>query len=199
MKRHGERSRMLAGAAVAAVAGMLGLAGVCANAQEKADKDKEISVRVQSVETDAGLIVSARATAKEVGLPLYSDATPHKESEKDSSAAKLGIWGDSFGFKLVVLKMESKDAPKKVAEFYQKALAKYGTVLDCTNAPRAQGDKDEKSDKLTCSDDKPEKGGMLFKAGTKKKQHIVGVEPNGTGTVFQLIYVEARDEERKPA
>lgn len=197
MKRHGERLWVLA-SATAVVAGMLGLAGVCAHAQEKADKDKEISVRVQGGDTDAGLIVSARATAKEAGLPLYPGAIPHKDDEKDSSAAKLGLWGNSFGFRLVALKMESKDAPKKVAEFYQKALAKYGTVLDCTNAPRAQEDKGEKSDKLTCSDDKPEKGGMLFKAGTKHKQHIVGVQPNGTGTVFQLIYVEARDEERKP-
>ncbi len=197
MKRHGESSRVLAWVAAA---GMLGLAGVSANAQEKADKDKEISVRVQSGETDAGLIVSARATAKEVGLPVYPGAIPHKDkdNENDSPAAKVGLWGNSFAFKLVVLKMESKDAPKKVAEFYQKALAKYGTVLDCTKATRAQEDKDEKPDKLTCSDDKPEKGGMLFKAGTKQKQHIVGVQANGAGTVFQLIYVEARDEEKKP-
>ncbi len=193
MKRHGGRSRVLV---AAALAGMLGLAGVSAKAQDKGDK--EFSVRVEGQEIDAGLIVSARATAKEAGLPLYPGATPHKETEKDSSAAKLALWGNSFGFKLVALKMESKDAPQKVADFYRKALAKYGAVLDCTNAPRAQEDKDKKSDKLTCSDDKPEKGGMLFKAGTKRKQHIVGVQPNGTGTVFQLIYVEARDEEKKP-
>lgn len=197
MKRSSERSRVLAGVALA---GMLGLAGVRLEAQEKAEKQKEFSVTVQGQETDAGLIVSARATAKEVGLPIYPGAQPHKDRDKenDSSAAKVGLWGNSFGFKLVVLKMESKDAPKKVAEFYQKALAKYGAVLDCTNATRTQQDEDEKSEKLTCSDDKPEKGGMLFKAGTRKKQHIVGVQPSGTGSVFQLIYVEARGEERKP-
>jgi hypothetical protein len=38
-------------------------------------KDKEFSVTVQGPETDAGLIVSARATAKEVGLPIYPGST----------------------------------------------------------------------------------------------------------------------------
>ena len=46
----------------------------------------------------------------------------------------MGLWGGSSGFKLFVLKMESSDAPEKVAAFYRKALAKYGTVLDCSNA-----------------------------------------------------------------
>ena len=66
-------------------------------------KDKDFSVTVQGPETDAGLIVSARATAKEVGLPIYPGSRPYKEQGKDddSPAAKLGLWGNSFGFKLV--------------------------------------------------------------------------------------------------
>lgn len=181
-----------------ALAGITALAAISVMGQEKAQKDtskdKELSVTVQGPETDAGLIVSARATAKEVGLPIYPGSIPHKGQDKDndSSATKLGLWGTSFGFKLVVLKMESKDAPRKVADYYQRALAKYGTVLDCTNAARPQHAKDENSEMLTCDDDKPETGGMLFKAGTKEKQHIVGIQPNGTGAVFRLLYVEAR-------
>lgn len=166
--------------------------------QKDASKDKELSVTVQGPDTDAGLVVSARATAKEAGLPIYPGAIPHKDPDKDDSpAAKLGLWGSSFGFKLVVLKMESKDAPGKVADYYQKALAKYGQVLDCTNSARTKED-DDKSNKLTCGDDRPDHGGMLFKAGTKEKQHIVGVQSNGTGTVFQLLYIEARGEQKKP-
>jgi hypothetical protein len=168
--------------------------------QEQKDKDKEFSVTAQGPDTDAGLIVSARATAKEVGLPIYPGSTPYKEQDKDdeSSSAKLGLWGSSFGFRLVVLKMESKETPRKVAEYYQKALAKYGTVLDCTNARPRQA-KDENSEKLTCGDDKPDPGGMLFKAGTAEKQHIVAVQPKGNGAEFKLLYVEARGEKKKPA
>jgi hypothetical protein len=191
--------------AAIALAVITALAAISLMGQEKArkdaSKDKEFSVTVQGPETDAGLIVSARATAKEVGLPIYPGSIPHKDQDKDndSPAAKLGLWGTSFGFKLVVLKMESKDAPKKVADYYQRALAKYGTVIDCTNAARPQQAKDENSEKLTCGDDNPETGQMLFKAGTKEKQHIVGVQSNGTGAVFQLLYVEARGEKKKPA
>jgi hypothetical protein len=161
-------------------------------------KDKELSVTVQGPETDAGLIVSARAMAKEVGLPIYPGSIPHREQDKDGDrpAAKLGVWGSSFGFRLVVLKMESKDTPKKIADYYQNALAKYGPVLDCTHSTRA---KDEKSERLTCGDDKPEAGGMLFKAGTAEKQHIVAVQPKGNGAEFQLLYVETRGEKKKPA
>jgi hypothetical protein len=188
-----------------ALTGITAVAAISLMGQEKAEKnatkDKELSVTVQGPETDAGLIVSARATAREVGLPIYPGSIPHKDQDKDndSPAAKLGLWGNSFGFKLVVLKMESKDPPRKVADYYHTALTKYGTVLDCTNATRSQQAKDENSEKLTCDDDKPETGGMLFKAGTKEKQHIVGVQPNGTGAVFQLLYIEARGEKKNPA
>lgn len=183
-----------------ALAAMFGLASSGLQAQDAPKgKDKDFSVTVQGPDTDAGLIVSARATAKEVGLPIYPGATPHKDADKnDSAAANLGLWGNSFGLKLVVLKLESKDAPRKIADYYQKALAKYGPVLDCTTAAPPSENNDEKSAKLTCGDDKPDKGGMLFKAGTKEKQHIVGIQPNGGGTIFQLLYVEARGE-KKPA
>ena len=145
------RSRPLARIALA---GIMAIAAISLMGQEKAQKDtskdKELSVTVQGPETDAGLIVSARATAKEVGLPIYPGSIPHKDQDKDNDgpAAKLGLWGTSFGFKLVVLKMESKDAARKVADYYQRALVKYGTVLDCTNATRPQA-KDENSEKLT--------------------------------------------------
>src|ERR1700679_2363698 len=174
------------------IAGMIPLA--VGQEQKDNSKDKDVSVTIQGPDTDAGLIVSARATAKEVGLPIYPGSTPYKEQNKDddSPAAKLGLWGSSFGFKLVVLKMESKDAPRKIADYYTKALAKYGAVLDCTNNAGTQQAKDEK--KLTCGDDKPDPGGMLFKAGTPEKQHIVEVLPKGNGAQFKLLYVEARGE-----
>jgi hypothetical protein len=196
-----------------ALAGITSLAANPLMAQEKpqkdSGKDKELSITVQGPDTDAGLLLSTRATAKELGLPIYPGSIPHKDldMDSDSPATKLGLWSASFGFKLVVLKMESKDAPSKVAGYYQKALARYGTVLDCTNAARPQQApqqapkqaNDENSEKLTCGDDKPEPGGKLFKAGTREKQHMVAVQPNGTGAVFQLLYVEARGEKKNPA
>jgi hypothetical protein len=150
----------------------------------------------------AGVVFSKQATSKEVGLPVYPGAKLHKDEKNDSASVRMGIWGSTFGFKLAVMKMESGDAPEKIAEFYKKALAKYGTVLNCSDGSQKSGGKDSNgaSNKLQCDDDKPEKGGMVFKAGTKEKQHVVAVQANGPGSLFQLVYVEARgdDEDKKP-
>jgi hypothetical protein len=184
----------------AILCGVIGLAGLSAAGQEK-DKTG-VNVTVTSKDgSEAGLVISAQATAKEAGLPLYPGATPHKDEKNDSSAANLGLWGSTFGFKLVVLKMQSSDSPEKVAAFYQKALAKYGTVLNCTGVSKPQGDKDksDSSKKLSCDDDHADASEMLFKAGTKEKQHLVSVKPNGTGCIFNLLYIEARSEDKTPA
>lgn len=147
----------------------------------------------------AGVTFSKQATSKEVGVPVYPGAKPRKDEKDDSSSVQMGLWGGSFGFKLAVMKMESNDAPEKIAEFYKKALARYGTVLNCSEPSQKASSKDKSgsSNKLECDDDKPKKGGLVFKAGTKEKQHVVGIQPNGQGTLFQLVYVEARGDDKE--
>ncbi len=142
----------------------------------------------------AGVTFSKQASSKEVGLPVYPGAKPHKDEKEDSPSVQMGIWGSTFGFKLAVMKLESNDAPEKVAEFYKKALAKYGSVLNCSEPSAKTKSKD--SNKLECGDDKPEKGGLLFKAGTKEKQHLVAIQSNGQGSLLQLVYVEARGDDK---
>lgn len=160
---------------------------VCAGATYGAqDQDKD----------GAGITFSKQATPKEVGLPAYPGAKLHKDKDEkdDSPSVQMGIWGSTFGFKLAVMKMKSSDAPDKIAEFYKKALGKYGRVLNCSDPSQKPGAKD--SNKLECGDDKPEKGGLLFKAGTKEKQHLVAIQANGQGSLFQLVYVEARSDDK---
>lgn len=161
-------------------------------AQDKVDKGTKGS-------KGAGIYFNAEASSKDVGLPIYPGARPHKEKEDDSESVKMGLWGSSFAFKLAVIKLESNDPPQKVAAFYKRALAKYGTVLDCSAPSSQSSDKDENesSKKLSCEDDKPDPGKMTFKAGTKEKQHVVGIEHNGVGSVFQLVYVESPDSDKK--
>lgn len=168
-------------------------------AQEKDKSGVNVTVTGKDGSDVGGLVISAQATAKEAGLPLYPGAKPHKDEKDDSSGAKLGLWGTTFGFKLVALKMESDDSQEKVAAYYQKALAKYGAVLNCSDSSKSQADKDksESSKKLTCGDDHPDPGGMLFKVGSKEKQRIVSVKPNGAGCIFNIVYLEARSDEGK--
>src|SRR6266849_4377225 len=158
-------------------------------------------VGAEQDQSGAGVMLSKQATAKDVGLPVYPGAKAHKDEKDDSPTVQMGLWGSTFGFKLALMKMESNDAPEKIAEFYKKALAKYGTVLNCSD-PSQKASTKEKSkspNQLDCGDDKPEKGGLVFKAGTKEKQHVVGIQPNGQGSLFQLVYVEARGDGEKKA
>ena len=170
-------------------------------AQEKDKSSVNVTVTGKDGSDVGGLIISAQATAKEAGLPLYPGAKPHKDEKDDSSGAKLGLWGTTFGFKLIALKMESEDSQEKVAAYYQKALAKYGAVLNCSDSSKSLADKDKNdtSKKLTCGDDHPDAGGLLFKAGSKEKQRIVSVKPNGAGCIFSIVYLEARSEDKTPA
>ena len=185
----------------AAFCGVMSLAVLSAVGQEKDKSGVNVTVTGKDGSDVGGLMISAQATAKEAGLPLYPGARPYKEDKDDTTAGKFGLWGNSFGFKLVLLKMQSTDSPDKVAAFYQKALAKYGTVLNCSDSSKTQSDKDksDSSKKLTCGDDHPDAGGMLFKAGTKEKQRIVSVKPNGLGCIFNIVYLEARSDDKTPA
>ena len=152
-------------------------------------------------EKGAGLVISPEAKAKDVGLAIYPGSKPHKDKDDDSTSANLGLWGGGSGFKLAVLKMETAESPSKVAEYYKKALAKYGPVLDCSKSsgkPQTQdAEKDDSSKTLTCGDDKAESVGMLFKSGTKDKQHIVNIQRLGSGTFYQLVYLSAWESKGK--
>jgi hypothetical protein len=166
------------------------------SAQEKPGKDAPAGKHDQ---TSAGIYFNAEASAKDVGLPVYPGARPHKDKDEDQASAKFGLWANTFGLKLALMKLESSDSPEKVAAFYKKALAKYGTVLDCSNASSQSRDKEKtgSSKQLNCDSDKPDSGHMEFKAGTKEKQRIVGIQPNGAGSLFQLVYVESPDPEKE--
>ncbi len=147
----------------------------------------------------AGVTLAADPDAKDLGLPLYPGSRRHKDKDADSPGANFGLWGGGSGFKLAVLKMESDDSPDKIANYYKKALSKYGKVFDCSHpSPAGTGaPKDASSKQLTCGDDKPDKGGLLFKSGTQDKQHLVAIQPNAQGSLYQLVYVAHWDSDKK--
>jgi hypothetical protein len=180
--------------AFAVACGLLGVALSLAT-QERPDKEAGSGKGSQG----AGIYFNAEAGAKDVGLPVYPGARPYRDKDDNQSSAKFGLWGSSFAFKLALVKLESNDSPQKVATFYKKALAKYGAVLDCSTASSEAEDKNENkpSHQISCENDKPSAGEMTFKAGTKEKQHIVGIQPSGTGSIFQLVYVESPDSDKK--
>ena len=178
------------------VLGLLFVAALPLAAQDKKDLSKTES---EMGRNSVGFMASKEASAKDVGLPLYAGARVHKDKSDESPAVQLGLWGGSSGFKLAVLKLESNDAPEKVAAFYRKALAKYGKVVDCGDSSKATGEKAKgnSSNELGCEEERPESGELVLKAGTKEEQHVVGIKANGGLTVFQLVYVETRTSGNK--
>jgi hypothetical protein len=176
--------------------GLLFVAALPLAAQDKKDSSKSES---EMGRNGVGFMASKEASAKDVGLPLYPGARPHKDDPDNSSAVQLGLWGGSSGFKLAVLTLESNDAPEKVAAFYRKALAKYGRVLDCANSSKPTGEKAKgnSSNELGCEEERPKSGEFVLKAGTKEEQHVVGIEAKGGLTVVHLVYVEAHTSDSR--
>jgi len=148
-----------------------------------------------------GFNLGKNASAKEIGLPFYPSSHRQQDDSDDSSALNVGLRGGSSGFKLIVVKLESADAPDKVAAFYRKALAKYGPVLDCSNPAPSSAKKEDSvkksSKELTCEDEKPKKDEISLKSGTKEKQHAVAIQPQASGSRFQLVYVEAHSTDEQ--
>ncbi len=182
---------------IALLPAVAALTAVLLVAQPATSQDSKASSQPTKGSHSIGVMASDEAGAKEVGLPIYPGARPHKDKSDDTQAAQLGLWGRDSGFRLVIVKLESKDAPTKVAAFYRKALEKYGKVTSCPDASAKASEKQKNKNKeLSCDDDdSPEPGEVEFKAGTKESQHIVAIEPNGAGTSFSLLYVEAKGSE----
>jgi hypothetical protein len=168
--------------AVPAVAFALILAALPVGAQDQKDSD------ANKQDSDSiGFVASKKATPKEIGLPLYPGSRRHKDDSDDSSSIQLGAWGGSSGFKLLVLKMESDASPDKVTAFYRKALSKYGKVLNCSDA----AEKNKSPDGLDCDSDHGDKDETVLKSGTKDAKRVVSIKSNGSGSVYDLVYVEA--------
>ncbi len=195
---HSSFARLVTGAAPAALLALALLAPSAARAQnQNQNSPDQSSSKSDDGNISAGFNLGKDANAKDVGLPLYPGSHRHKDTNDDSSALNMGLWGGQSGFKMALIKMESTDSPEKVAAFYRKALARYGKVITCPadGAPADAKNPPADSQTLNCDSDQSdhhEKNETELKAGTKEKQHIVGIKPEGNLTTFTLIYIETR-------
>ena len=170
------------------------------------DKDKSVNIKTPfgglQVRTDD-------VAAKDTGLTVYPGARQASRSEHDDSQANVNIATAWFGVKVVALKYESDDSPDKVLDYYKKEMAKYGRVLTCRDGKEVGGSSSSSSadsEELTCKDhDKKDHGLNIdmsdhrsdtteLKVGTKSRQRIVAVKPNGNGAQFDLVFVQTREQ-----
>src|SRR5229473_2054073 len=134
---------------IALLPAVAALAAVLLVTKPATSQDSKGSTQSTKGSHSIGVMASDEAGAKDVGLPIYPGARPHKDKSDDTPAAQLGLWGGNSGFRLVILKMESNDPPSKVAAFYRKALGKYGEVLSCPDSSSSSGTATSPDDKKT--------------------------------------------------
>ena len=155
--------------------------------KEKNGDDKQVDISTPV----GGIHVSKGVNPEELGMPIYPGARLKEKDSGDDKSANVNISGFGYGLKVVALEYESDDAPSKVVAYYKDQLKRFGSVLQChtsslhVNAGIKKHDED--SHELTCEG---ENGTDIeLKVGTQENQHIVAVEPQGSGSSFSLVYV----------
>jgi len=157
------------------------------------DKNKE--AKKVDIETPlANLKVDTSEASTDNGIPVYPGATPRPEENGDKHRANVNIGAMGFGLKVIAAEYNTPDSPEKVKAFYLEKLAKYGKVLECQGTGNGKGgvslDKsnDDDLDKpVNCGDSKGD--GWELKTGTNGNQHLVAIQPEGSGTRFGTVYV----------
>jgi hypothetical protein len=132
-----------------------------------------------------------------LGLPIYPGAEIVKKKDKDSGSADVNLSFGSFQLRVKAASYRSADSPDKLTAFYRQALGRYGDVIQCSH-DKAVGEPTHTSEGLTCDNNKDKhvnvnddlSGKMELKAGSKQHQHIVSIDPEGSGTKFGLVALD---------
>jgi hypothetical protein len=180
---------------------LLPLTGCFVNTKKGASgKDVDIQTPLggMSVQTN-----KADVSAK-LGLPVYPGAIPEQKNDNDEGSADVNMNFGPFHLRVLAQGFTSTDSPDKVRAFYQKALARYGDVIECQGKHAVNGSPSHTAQGLTCDNDnhvsvqtkvdtdkiKITGKEIELKAGSKSRQHIVGYESKNGGTRFGLVALE---------
>ena len=159
------------------LAALAALLPALADAAER--KSDGLSVRADGFDAE----LHTAASAGDLAMPEYPGAVAIAKDQDGSGALTLGFRFSDKAFRLNVQKYRSKDAPEKVLAFFEKELARYGSVLICVPA---------KSDPA-CDGYESKDGTTELRVGPKTDQRVVAVTPEKDGTRFAAVRL------RKPA
>jgi hypothetical protein len=132
-----------------------------------------------------------------IGLPVYPGAELVKKKDKDNGSADVNLSFGRFQLRVKAANYRTPDDPEKVSSFYKDAMKRYGAVIEC-NHDQPVGTPTQTNEGLMCSDgDKRHEsvsanvsGKTELKTGSKQHQHIVAIEPEGSGTKFGLVALD---------
>ncbi len=180
-------------AAAAVIVGTAMMSGCRIDSHKDGDKEN-----VKIATPFGGLQVKTNDSVVEgIGLPIYPGAELVKKKDKDSGAADVNLSFGSFQLRVKAASYRSTDGPDKLAAFYREALKRYGDVIQCSK-DKPVGAPTRTAAGLTCNEDHDShvkvnddmSGKMELKAGSKQHQHIVAIDPEGSGTKFGLVALD---------
>jgi hypothetical protein len=182
------------GIALIAMSGLLVAAG-CRIQVDKNENGRDKNVKIDT--PMGGLHVRTNQTAAaDVGLPAYPGAQIAADKDGDK-AADVHMGFGEWQLRVKVVTYKTPDPQAKVVAFYQKAMGRYGDVIQCDGDHAVSGPSVTREG-LDCSDDQSKAHvhvsddvQMQLKAGSKHHQHIFAVQKNdGSGTRFTLIELQ---------
>ena len=161
------------------------------------DKDKK-NEKVDIQTPFANLKVDTGDKAADNGIPVYPGAHLRPEENGDNHSANINIGAAGFGLKVIAAEYETDDSPEKVKSFYLDKLKSFGDVLVCSGHSGGSdvhvgSHGDDQDQKLTCKD--THGNGWELKTGTSDNEHLVSIEPRGSGTRFGTVLVRTHGKE----
>jgi hypothetical protein len=177
---------------LAAVAVLVGATG-CQIDTHKENGNENVKIATpfggMSVKTNDAVVQGG------VGLSVYPGATIIKKN-KENGAADVNMSFGNFHLGVKALSYRTDDAPDKVTQFYRKDMSHFGAVINC-QGHQAVGTPTRTQDGLSCEEDNHHPKIYIdgsstneLKAGSKQHQHIVSIEPQGSGTKIGLVALD---------
>lgn len=132
-----------------------------------------------------------------IGIPVYPGAELVKKDKNNGGSADVNLSLGKFQLRVKAASYRTPDTPEKVTAFYRDTLKRYGTVIQC-NHDQPVGSPTQTEEGLTCSDGDRKhveasadtSGKVELKTGSKQHQHIVAIDPDGSGTKFGLVMLD---------
>lgn len=194
-------SRFLA-LAVVAPAVLLGVAGCRVEAHKGGSGNEQSDVKIATPFGHMQVNTKPGDVQDSVGMSVYPGATPEKKDDGHTDQADINFSFGRFKLRVKALSFLTPDPVDKVAAFYRKDLAKYGTVITC-QGHRPVGEPTRTAEGLTCEEDHDNHGSsanvgdsdLELKTGSKQHQHIIGLERQGDQTKIGMVALDLPGEQ----
>jgi hypothetical protein len=179
-------------------AGVAALAGLLAGCRvEKTTNGDSKDVKIVTPFGGMNVKTNDQDVLGEIGLPAYPGAVAVNKDDDEHKSANVDMSFGGFKLRVKVASFHTDDPTDKVEAFYRNGMRQYGDAILCQN-DRPVGSPAKTAEGLTCSNtqnghvvvESPSSHKIELKAGSEQHQHLVTVDPDGSGTKFSLVSLD---------